>query len=118
MEQQLLQEEIKRINAETMRAKERRIEEEKLADMRVKEYLLKKQVTAHCSLWTSKLHHVTHTFDSDVVFNVSNSLNLQEQQAEYEAEQRRIKKEKELEIARLRAQQEKEKDYKAEQVRI
>ncbi|KAL3992114.1 radial spoke head protein 1 [Sarotherodon galilaeus] len=43
MEQQLLQEEIKRINAETMWAKERRIEEEKLVDMRVKEYLLKKQ---------------------------------------------------------------------------
>lgn len=43
MEQQLLQEEIKRINAETMRAKKWRMEEEKLADMRAKEYIKKKQ---------------------------------------------------------------------------
>lgn len=43
-EQQRLQEEIMRINAETMRAKEQRREEEKLADMRDMEYVQNKLV--------------------------------------------------------------------------
>lgn len=43
-EQQRLQEEIMRINAETMRAKEQRREEEKLADMRDMEYVRNKLV--------------------------------------------------------------------------
>uniref|UniRef100_A0A8C5I2X0 Cilia- and flagella-associated protein 45 n=1 Tax=Gouania willdenowi TaxID=441366 RepID=A0A8C5I2X0_GOUWI len=41
-DQLLLQEEIKRINAETMRAKEQRMEQEKQADMRDLEYIQKK----------------------------------------------------------------------------
>ncbi|XP_029372731.1 cilia- and flagella-associated protein 45 [Echeneis naucrates] len=40
--QQLLHEEVMRINSETMRAKERRKEEEKLADMKDMEYIRKK----------------------------------------------------------------------------
>lgn len=43
-EQQRLQEENMRINAETIRAKEQKREEEKLADMRDMEYLQKKLV--------------------------------------------------------------------------
>ncbi|KAM4565594.1 cilia- and flagella-associated protein 45 isoform 2-T2 [Odontesthes bonariensis] len=42
MVQQLLQGDVMRINAETMRAKERRLEEEKMADMRDMEYTKKK----------------------------------------------------------------------------
>uniref|UniRef100_A0A3Q2CRS5 Cilia- and flagella-associated protein 45 n=1 Tax=Cyprinodon variegatus TaxID=28743 RepID=A0A3Q2CRS5_CYPVA len=41
-EQQLLQEEIKRVNAEVLRAKEKQLEEEKLADKRAAEYLEQK----------------------------------------------------------------------------
>lgn len=44
-EQRCLQEENMRINAETMRAKEQRREEEKLADRRDMEYIQKKLVT-------------------------------------------------------------------------
>lgn len=43
-EQQHLQEEVMRINAETMRAKQQRREEEKVADMRDMEYIQKKMV--------------------------------------------------------------------------
>lgn len=43
-EQQHLHEEVLHINAETMRAKEKRREEEKLADMRDMEYIQKKMV--------------------------------------------------------------------------
>lgn len=43
-EQQRLHEEIMRINAETMQAKEQRREEEKLADMRDMEYSRNKLV--------------------------------------------------------------------------
>uniref|UniRef100_A0A3B4ARW9 Cilia- and flagella-associated protein 45 n=1 Tax=Periophthalmus magnuspinnatus TaxID=409849 RepID=A0A3B4ARW9_9GOBI len=41
-EQEQLQEEIRRINAETLRAKEKRKEEEKLADLRAMEYIKEK----------------------------------------------------------------------------
>lgn len=43
-EQQRLQEEIMRINTETVQAKEQRREEEKLADMRDMEYIKNKLV--------------------------------------------------------------------------
>lgn len=44
LEKKLLQEEIIRINAEVAKAKERRAEEERLADTRAMEYLQKKLV--------------------------------------------------------------------------
>lgn len=43
-EQQLLQEEIMRINADVTRAKEKRLEEEKLANTRAMDYLKQKMV--------------------------------------------------------------------------
>ncbi|XP_005914524.1 cilia- and flagella-associated protein 45 isoform X1 [Haplochromis burtoni] len=43
MEQQRMQEEIMRINAETLRVKEQRMKEEKLADIKAMEYIKKKQ---------------------------------------------------------------------------
>lgn len=107
MKQQLLQEEIMRINAEVMRAKEKKLEEEKLSDMRDAEFQQKKMVRLKA----------TDEFLTRSVFKTTFCLQRQERQAEYEAEQARIKKEKELEIASLRAKQERAKDHKAEQVR-
>lgn len=43
-EQQQLQEEIMRINADVMRAKEKRLEEEKMANTRAMDYLKQKMV--------------------------------------------------------------------------
>lgn len=45
MEQQRMQEEIMRINAETLQVKEQRMKEEKLADIKAMEYIKKKQVS-------------------------------------------------------------------------
>lgn len=45
MEQQRMQEEIMRINTETLRVKEQRMKEEKLADIKAMEYIKKKQVS-------------------------------------------------------------------------
>lgn len=120
-EQRRLQEENMRINAETMRAKEQRREEEKLADRRDMEYIQKKLVRwkandLHRQPTDNDKYPYLHTLEVQYNRLVFSWL-LQEREAEYEAEERRTKKEKELEIARMRAQQEKAKDYKAEQVR-
>lgn len=100
-----------RINAESMRTKAQRREEEKLLDMREMEYLKKKLVS---------FKHNSPAVSPEKIpdRSVKDWASLQEREAEYEAEQKRGKKEKELEITRLRAQQERAKDDKAEQVRL
>lgn len=97
-----------RINAQSIRTKEQRREEEKLLDIRDLEYMKKKLVRLESARSQSgKDPQVVHDW-----------LLPQEREAEQEEEQKRAKKEKELEISRLRAQQERAKDHKAEQVRL
>lgn len=64
-EQQQLQEEIMRINAETMRAKEQRREVEKVADMRDMEYIHKKMVRQQANyLYKLKFKYTNNTRES------------------------------------------------------
>lgn len=63
-EQQYLQEEVMRINAETMRAKQQRREEEKLADMRDMEYIRKKMVRWKANYLLTKKSFWIHTLNS------------------------------------------------------
>lgn len=115
-EQQLLQEEIMRINADVTRAKEKRLEEEKLANTRAMDYLKQKMVKRKQFLYLFNLSiglaypFTRHVLRSALMFS------WQEREEEFEAEQQRIKREKEKEITRLRALQQRAKDYKAEQV--
>ena len=72
-EQQHLQEEVMRINAETMQAKEQRREEEKLADIRDIAYIRKKQVRSKPgsgSLHRRKIHHTNSQYSESSVLHV------------------------------------------------
>lgn len=98
-----------RINAESIRAKVQRREEEKLLDMKDAEYVKKKLVSGSQTPAAVGLERIR-------LGPLENILLLQEREAEYEAEQKRVKKERELEITRLRAQQQRARDHRAEQV--
>lgn len=110
-EQRHLHEENSRINAESIRTKVQRREEEKRLDMRDMEYMKKKLVSWKRKSPAAGVEMIPHR-------SVKDRPPLQEREAEHEAEQKRVKKEKELEISRLRAQQERAKDHQAEQVRL
>ncbi|KAI4815988.1 hypothetical protein KUCAC02_006109 [Chaenocephalus aceratus] len=79
--QECLQEEIMRINAETMQAKERRLEEERQADMRDMEYLKNKMERA--SVYEAEQKHLK----KEKELEIARLRARQEKAKDYKAEQ-------------------------------